>query len=89
MGAGIVSCGAGHTLVVEVIAVSGGAYLFMGFESRIKLINKIETIVGIIFPGVFAIEDHTHYGRFIFCGMLRDARDLIDKMMRGVFAVPA
>ena len=36
--------------MLDIVTESGGAYLIMGFESRIKLINKIETILRIIFP---------------------------------------
>src|SRR3989338_8240428 len=74
---------------LQIIAVGSGVNIGVRFKSGVQLIQEVETVVGIKFPGVFAIEDDADDRYFTIRSLLSDRPDLLDEIECRIFSVPA
>src|ERR1039458_4351570 len=61
----------------------------MRLKPGMTLVKEVKTIVGVIFPRVFTIQNDADDWRFITRCVLGNRFDLVDKMPCRIFAMPA
>ena len=72
----------------QAFAEGGAAYALVAGQQRIHVVEEIVGVVGIVFPGVLAIEDHRHDGGLPRRRRFPDLVQLGHEMPGGIAAVP-
>src|SRR5689334_14761518 len=61
----------------------------MVFQRAIQVIEKIKGVVGVIFPGILAVQNDTDNRGHVWLRMLMNLFQLTDEVRGGILAMPA